>query len=167
MEWIDISTDSHALIPAPPEFVWRFLVEPSLMAESRKHVVVAVTAVGEPGDEGHVFFTEASAENGDTRLYKTKVLKAELHATWATLTEIFAWSSREYTSLTPIHGGTWTEARFHGMYRELIREDVPKKIAEYRNFRVAQMAELESAAADFFAAAVAAAHDADGGSSVS
>lgn len=162
MEWIDFSRDHESIVPASPGLVWRHLVEPSLMNQGSVGTIVAVTVEGEPGMAGHTFFTERTCERHRPCILKTKVLKSEPLSIWATLTETEEFCLRDYYTLAPLHGGTWTQIHLHRMVREISRFDRVRGAKAYRNQRIEQVRTAEDEAADYFAAAVVAAMEATG-----
>jgi len=156
VEAIDFEVDAQDLIPAPADLVWSCLVDPTYMPRTKFGVVVAITVHGEPGMADHTFFTEEVHRHGGFNfVLKTRVLKAETNAIWATLTETDAQILRTYCTLTA-NGDNATQVRMRSMIREVLPEKEAHRRAAYLADRAAHMQEHADEDAAYFAAAVAA-----------
>lgn len=159
MAWIDYSYTVDTRIPAPIDWVWRFLVQPDLMPMSRESVVLVATAEGVPGQTGHVFFFEVLHDHG-SHSFKTKVLRGEEPTVWVTLTEVAGWSGKEYYTLTALEGGLFTDVRFLGAVSEEAGERPARELDTLRRQRADEMRTKEEHAAAYFARVVTAAYEA-------
>lgn len=126
------------------------------MPRTKFGVVIAITVHGEPGVADHTFFTEETHRHGGFNfVLKTRVLKAEANAIWATLIETDAQVIRTYCTLAA-NGDNVTQVRMRSMVREVVPEHELHRRDAYRAERAAHMQEHADEDAAYFAAAVAA-----------
>lgn len=159
MDQIEFSIGTEVLVPAPPEFVWRHLVEPELMTESQPQIARAITVDGTAGDADHTFYIETPCKDHPSEVFKVRVLRAEPLEIWATLMEVPGRSLREYYTLSETENHLFTSVKSHLMCRELASEALHGDLRKYKTQRVQFMQDAKRSELDLFASAVAALYD--------